>query len=396
MLEPAGAGQPYPRAFLRIAGASLAQHQLGLALSLECQRLICVARGPSSELIALQHGAEAAGLRFNIVTGPQQISGLVTATDELIVITEGLFLQDCETAALLEGSRSVVLALPDDGAVARGFERLDINNASAGLIKIAGSLVERLHELPPDCDVASALTRVALQAGAQMRQVPIDARAADNWMMVRSESDALAIENDWLRARLSLSQPLTLSDRLARIGVLSFGSALLHGGNASGMVGGGVVAALVLSLCAAWLGSPVPALGLTAIGWVLVQATDLLRQTERQAYSVAAPAIPRAELLGWLIDAVLIVICVLGMTEIGLDPIATMEDRIFAPSVLVLMLRVAPQLLPGQIARWVADRGVLALMLGVAAMLGYLGMAVRLMALALVIGCIVLPPRRSN
>ena len=57
MMEPAGSGQAVPRAFLRVGGATLARHQLGLALALECdgrsvQTIEGLARGP--ELHPLQ------------------------------------------------------------------------------------------------------------------------------------------------------------------------------------------------------------------------------------------------------------------------------------------------------------------------------------------------------
>ncbi|VWX52038.1 hypothetical protein [Novosphingobium sp. 9U] len=396
MLEPAGSGQPFPRAFLRIAGASLAQHQLGLALALDCQRLICLARGPSPELIALQHGAESAGLRFHIVAGPQQLSALVTAADELIVVTEGLFADPAQVTPLLEGTRPVVLALPDDGAVAEGFERLDINNAAAGVMRISGALVERLHDLPHDCDATSALTRIALQSGAQMRQVPTDARTGPGWRMVRSEGEALAIETEWLRLRLGRSHAVTLSDRLARVGVLSFGSSLLHGGNASGASSVAALAALVLAIALGCLQLVVPAFVLVAIGWVLARATELLRGAERQAYSVMAPAIPRADVLGWVTDLTLIAVCLLGTGDAtGLAPIP-IGNVLFAPLMLVLMLHLAPRLLNDGLAAWTCDRAALALVLGVAAALGYLDVTVRILAVALTLAAIVLPPRRIN
>lgn len=396
MLEPAGTAQPFPRAFLRIAGATLAQHQLGLALALDCQRLICLARGASPELIALQHGAEAAGMRFHIVERPQQLSALVTATDELIVITEGLFANPVHLPPLLEGPRPVVLSLPDDGAVAEGFERLDINNAAAGVMKIPGSVVERLHDLPPDCDAASALTRVALQAGAQMRQVPPEARVGTSWKMVRGDAEALTIETEWLRERLDITRSATFSDRLARVGVLSFGASLLHAGNASLVATIGAIVAVVLALCSAWLESPVFAFVLVALAWVLVRATELLRRAERQAYSVAVPAIPRAEALGWLVDLGLIAICVMttaaapGLVELPL------ADRLFAPLMLLLMVHLAPRLLFDGLATWMGDRGILALVLAGASALGYLGTAVQVLAVVLAVASIVLPPRRGH
>lgn len=396
MLEPAGTGQPFPRAFLRIAGASLAQHQLGLVLGLNCQRLICLARGTSPELIALQHAAEASDLSFHIVTGPQQLSSLVAANDEVIVFTEGLFADGADLSPLLSEGRAMVLALPDDGAVAEGFERLDINNASAGVMKIPGSLIERLHDLPPDCDTASALTRVALQSGAQMRQIPLELRAGRKWKMVRSEAEALAIESEWLRTRLGESRTLTLSDRLARMAVFSFGPSLLHAGNASVMASIGVMAALAFALVSVWLDASPLAFGLVALAWVLVRATDLLRSAERLAYSVTPPAIPRADVLGWLVDAALVLVTVTAtVPAVGLAQVA-LGDRVFAPLMLILLLHLVPRLLLDRLASWTCDRGALSVLLGVAAALDYLGPAVRLLAVGLTLACIVLPPRRAH
>lgn len=392
MLEPAGTGQPFPRGFLRVGGASLAQHQLGIALALECRRLICIARGNSPELAALQQSAEAAGLRFHVVAGPQQLSSLVTAVDELIVITEGLFVDSANVVPLLDGTRPMVLALPDDGAVAEGFERLDINNAAAGVMRVPGSLVERLHDLPPDCDAVSALTRIALQSGTPMVQVPPEARVG--WRMVRSDGEALAIETEWLRRRLAVPRSASPADRVARVGVLSFGSSLLHAGNASGVASAGALAALALALGTAWLETPVLAFLFAALGWVLVRATELLRGAERQAYGIAAPAIPRADALGWLVDATLVVVCVFALAGPSFLPSVELGHRLFPPLMLVLLLHLSPRFLWDGFAAWTCDRAVIAVLLGIAAALGFLGEAVRLLAVALAVAGILLPPRR--
>lgn len=396
MLEPAGSEQPFPRAFLRIGGASLAQHQLGLALALGCQRVVCIARGQAPELVALQHSAEHAGIRFHVVAGAQQLSALVTATDELIVITEGLFAEPARVAPLLEGSRPVVLALPDDGAVAEGFERLDINNAAAGVMRIPGSLVERLHELPADFDATSALTRIALQAGAQMVQVPAEARGGAGWRMVRSDAEALVTEGEWLRARLVIGRTAAPAERIARTGVLAFGSSLLHAGHASTVTALAAMLALALGLAIAWLGSPGLALANAAFAWVLVRATELLRRAERHAHSVEAPAIPRADALGWIVDIAIIVICVLGTAAApGLPPIGP-EHRIFAPFMLILLVHLVPRLLNDGLAAWTGDRLVLAVLLALAAAMDQLGAAIRVLAVVLALAAIVLPPRRST
>src|SRR5690349_6670669 len=118
MMEPAGVGQPLPRAFLRVGGATLARHQLGIALALECQRVICVAREISPELIALQHEAERAGVRLHVVPGARALAGLVTANDELIVFTEGLLAEPQEAIALLETGHAVLVQPVESGLAA--------------------------------------------------------------------------------------------------------------------------------------------------------------------------------------------------------------------------------------------------------------------------------------
>ena len=106
MMEPAAAGDPTPRAFLRVGGANLARHQLTLALLAKCERIICVAREFSSELVELQHEAERGGARFHVVSGPRGLSGLITATDEVLAIRR--FLQ--------ESSDSPVVATVEQGS----------------------------------------------------------------------------------------------------------------------------------------------------------------------------------------------------------------------------------------------------------------------------------------
>ncbi len=93
MTEPAETGQPLPRAFLRVGGNTIARHQLTLALALDCQRVICIARDLSPDLIALQHAAEDAGVQFHVVPGARALLQLVTGVDELLVLNEGLLVE---------------------------------------------------------------------------------------------------------------------------------------------------------------------------------------------------------------------------------------------------------------------------------------------------------------
>ncbi|MEJ2457563.1 MAG: hypothetical protein P8Y58_05195 [Novosphingobium sp.] len=392
MTEPAGAGQPSPRAFLRIAGASLARHQLGLVLALDCQRVICLARGMSPDLIALQHAAEDTGLQFAIVTSPRQLAGQVTAADELVVVSEGLFVEPAHAAALLEDRKPAVLVQPVEGALAAGYERIDINRASAGLMRVPGQLAERLHELPADCDVASALTRIALQSGVQMREVPAFARTGTDWRMVRSESEAIALENEWLRVRFA-DGPTSAGRAVARLGVISFGSSMLHAGNASNALSAGVLALLAIAGGLGWFGLAPGGFFFAALAWVLAEASRMLRLAERQALGLLPPAIPRVDVLVWLIDMVL---AVLILADTPRFPGELVLSWLSVPAVLLLLLAFVPRVVKRTAARWIGDRLVFGVLLGIASTFGLLLPAVQIASIGLVVTGLLLAGRRPE
>ncbi|MDE2436891.1 MAG: hypothetical protein KGM49_11585, partial [Sphingomonadales bacterium] len=198
MLEMADATTP--RAFLRIGGTTVAQQQLGLALALGCQRVVCVAHGLRAPLIALQHEAERAGVQFHVIAGPRPLLGLVTAQDEVLAFGDGLFASRREAVELLEQGQAV-LVQPIEQGLAGGFERIDINHAAAAAMRIPGRLVDQLAELPTDCDAASALQRIALQGGVRQRSIPSVADGHLFWTLVRSDDEAHAIEPRWIRQR---------------------------------------------------------------------------------------------------------------------------------------------------------------------------------------------------
>ncbi|MDE8654181.1 hypothetical protein [Novosphingobium album (ex Liu et al. 2023)] len=392
MVEPAGAGQPIPRAFLRVAGSTLAQHQLGLTIALDCQRVICIARGTSPELLAVQHRAEDAGQQFHIVTAPAQLAALVTAADDLIVLSEGLLPDPAHAVPLLE-SGPAVLTQPVEGALAEGFERIDINNAAAGAARLPGRLVEQLHELPGDWDVPSALTRIALQSGIPMREVPSAARLGVGWKMIRTETEALGVEHEWLRARIGVSRPGSPGRSLARIGVLSFGPSLLHAGNASTALAAGALLVLAIAAGAAWFDLVAVGFLACAIAWLLAQAAGMLRAAERHAEAIAPPAIPRADALGWAVDAAFMLLAIWG-TQRGPGDLAA--STAFAPVMLLLLLHLVARLFEERLAALVADRALLALVLCAGATIGYLAPLIQILCVGLALAGIVLPARRHG
>ena len=381
MMEPAGAGQPFPRAFLRVAGATIAQHQLGLVLALDCQRVICMARNALPEVIALQHAAEDAGLQFSIATSSRQLAGLVTAADDLVVVSEGLFVDPARTASLFEGQRPVILVQPVEGALAAGYERIDINRASAGLMRIPGQLVDQLHELPGDYDVASALTRIALQSAVEMREVPASARSGAEWRMIRTEGEAYALENEWLRSRFD-NGTATIGRAIARLGVVSFGSSLLHAGNASNALSVGIIVLLAIAAGLGWFGFVPAGFVFATLAWVLTEGSRLLRSVERHAMGQLPPSVPRADVLAWLTDAVFALLILGDTPRFAGQPLLSWCA---APAILILLLGLLPKIVNGAAALWIGDRLVLGLVLALASAAGQLLVTTQLISVGLIL-----------
>jgi hypothetical protein len=392
MMEPAGAGQPAPRGFLRVGGATLARHQLGVALALECQRVICVAREIAPELIALQHEAERAGVRLHVIPGPRALAGLVTANDELIVFTEGLLAAPQEAISLLESGHGV-LVQPIESGLAAGFERIDLNHAAAGVIRIPGRLVEQLADLPADVDIPSALTRIALQAGIAMQPVPTAAREGVRWKLVHNEVEAHAIEGAWIRLHMGEGPLPTPGILLSRLAVLTLGPSLLHAGSGARLVAVGALAVMLLALGAGWSGYGTVALVLCAIAWTIRRAAGLLERVEHDSLSLRKSVVSGEQVLGLLLDLELIAIVVWSAP---LAPWESALSRIFAPFMLLCLVRLLPRvLLRGWIA-WLEDRALLALLLAVAAAIGVLAPAVQVLAAVLAAGALLLSGDRTQ
>ena len=386
MMEPAAAGDPTPRAFLRVGGANLARHQLTLALLAKCERIICVAREFSSELVELQHEAERGGARFHVVSGPRGLSGLITATDEVLAIAEGLLPTTGDALRLLDGPQAVFVQ-PAESGIPAGFERIDLNHAAAGLMLVPGRLVDRLMELPPDSDPGSALLRIALQAGVAQRAVPDEVRLGGHWLMVRNEAEAHAAEDSWMM-RHTADGPLTPGPLLGRWLVRAFGPALLHGGSGSGVVAAMALVLALIGLALAWFGYAAIGLGLTGLGWILRGAAALLAQIQRESLSQRSDYPLRRFAADALFDLVLIMILMMALPVL---PGQMLVERAFAPAVLIGLLRLLPRAYPGGWSEWAEDRLVLVIVLIVLALGRVLAAGVPgLVALLLVAG-LVLP-----
>jgi hypothetical protein len=347
----------------------------------------------SPELIAVQHAAEDSGLQFYVATDARQLSALVTANDELLVIGDGLFVDPARVVPLFESRTPLVLTLPVDGALTAGFERIDLNRAAAGLMRVPGHVAESLHELPVDCDVPSALTRIALQSGITMREVPTGARTGAGWRLVRSEAEAYVAETEWLNEQFTETDGTSPGRSIARFAVLTFGSSLLHAGNASNAMAIAVLAVTVMAAGLGWSGLAWAGFLFAAFASLLVEGVRLLRLAERQAMGQLPPVIPRSDALAWLVDVTMGLLVLAAVPRI---PGESLVSWVFLPAMLMLLLVLVPNLLTGNTAAWLRDRMVLGCALALAALLGQVQVTAEALSIGLVLAALALPMRRKD
>lgn len=387
MLETAASGSHQPRAYLRIGGMTVARQQLSLALALNCERIVCIAHAAAPELADLQQAAEGAGAFFNVISGPRQLIGLVTAIDEVIVIGDGLFVSTPDAAALLEQGPAV-LVQPIEQGLAAGFERIDLNTAGAAAMRIPGRLVERIAELPADCDATSALQRIALQAGVRQRPIPAPIGTALFWTLVRSEEEAHALEPLWIRQRTREDAPLGPSRGIALLAVRGLGPALLHAGSGGKVMAIAAAVLAIFGLGAGWFGFPGIGLGLCGLGWITRETAAMLARIEGDGSAASGPISSRVA-YGWLIDAVMITLATWAAGAV--PPVLPLADRAFPPLVLIGLLRLLPRTLDGRWGAWFADRALVALFLSLTILAGVGAGAIYLACVLLLMLGILLP-----
>ncbi|WP_423142487.1 hypothetical protein ACOYW6_03805 [Parablastomonas sp. CN1-191] len=388
MLDVAGPADPAPRATLGIAGASVARQQVALALALGCERILVLAAPGLPGIDALEQAAVRGGAKLSPVSGAHGVVGGVTAADEVIVLADGLFASTGEAAQMLGGG-AVVLTQPIEQGLAAGFERIDLNNAAAGAMRIPGRLVERLAELPADCDVTSALQRIALQAGVPQHPIPTPGSNGLFWTLVRSEDEAHALEPQWIRQRTRSEVMKGPGHALALAGVRRFGAALLHGGGAWS-VGLGAAALLLMAAGAGGLGAPRIGFVCAALAWLAQQAFALLGRVESDRPSDD----------GWLaegsaivLDIVLVALMVWALpVPVGVP----LWQRLFAPVMLIGLLRLARVIVPTRWTGWLIDRALLAVVLLIADVSGNLAPAIALLALLLVVLGLAMAGRKAR
>lgn len=368
-----------------LAGARLIERQLDVALAAGCETIVCLATHVGREIIDLQHRAEVAGARFIALKEPQKLSGIVSATDELLVFSAGLLPE--EEQVLKHLAKPAVLTFPADTAVTRGYERIDANFAWAGAMMAHGSSVESLAQMPPDVDVPSALLRISLQAG--LRTHPLEVRLLDEniWLREPTAEELAEREKHWIGANADLtpfSAPgLAIAERLAA----RIARDTIH--NRLPQVVGLTAAlfAALASMTATWSWS-VASFGFATLTAALVAMEKVVRRI-----ATAGQVRPRtplvARILQLVIDPLLLFLIALASPE------DTGWLRVFVPAMLLGVLHLGERLSISKWRRSYADRALLALLFVPAAFLGLVQPIAAVLAFGLLITLFITSEPRS-
>lgn len=374
-----------PRAFLELGGRPVIAWQADLVRELGCNRIICLCDGPTPELLALQQAAEADGVKVNLIRGPLQLVGLVSADHELLVLADGLVPDRAIAERLFREGRGVA-TLPAEAGIAAGFERIDAANSWGGVIVARGSIVERLADMPPDSDCVSLILRLALQSGT--RTVALDTAWLNSgqWMLMSNAEQVSARENALLDAHATqvhwTGPGRAIAAKLARRlapGQLERGPAMFGGAFILGSLG--AIGAASQEYV------PVALLLLAFSGFCLATARALGRFKNGLFGREMRPVFDKHG------KDLLDIVAIASLTVPANLPM--LGRRIFLPLVLIGLLRLAERITAPRFQALWGDRIALAVILAAGAWLGVLTETMAVVSLLALAFCLFFKPKAS-
>ena len=336
-------------------------------------------------LAARQH-ATRAGLRFEAIDKPLRLASLVSASDELVVLADGILPDRVALTSSLADQHGVV-AFPADIALPLGFERLDPTRAWSGALRTSGSVINPLLDLPPDCDVASSLLRIALQRGTPIVEGAEQPLNEGSWLRRVTPQSAAASEWNWITRQVQptpfIAPLLAVSERiglrLAQDAVNGRWARVPHIACAVGLFGS--VVALVLGWPTVGLGLLLLASILLAIAGVFDRVSDL--GTVRQTANSLLPAMAAVR------DIALVFLAA---------AIADTEPpwfALFLPIALVALLYLGEVSAAGRLQPLFRDRPIVIGILLVAAIFD-LGLTAQALIISAALACLLIPAIRAT
>ncbi len=154
------------RATLPVAGRTLLERQARLAQSARADPIIVVAHDQPRELADAVNHLRAEGLDVILAAGAAEAAKAVEAGDRLLIIADGVLVDEADVERLLALGAPALLTVPDAFPEDR-FERIDAQSRWAGMAVVSGELLKHTAAMLQDWDLQSTLLRRAVQTGAR-------------------------------------------------------------------------------------------------------------------------------------------------------------------------------------------------------------------------------------
>ncbi|RPF70366.1 hypothetical protein [Aurantiacibacter spongiae] len=337
-----------------VAGRTVAERQLLFANEIGCERVFFHGSGASPASIAARRQAERLGMRFEAFASSHALIAAVGDDDSLLVLQPGLLPEARTALELLRAQGNRVLVVSAGPGAAAGFERIDLDRAWAGAMKVPGRMLDRLRTLPEDAAPVAAILRIALQNRLPEARLQDDILDSGRWSVVANRAAAQARERDWLRTHMGEGKAGAISPYLASTTLMRFGASLLASDRAIPAIAIASVVLLGGAILAATRETPVVAFALLAFASPVV---ELLLEAKRLARAPFGSA-GRWPLLRRLLDLALLATAILAIDGLW-------YREAFPPFVLLAGLILSDRHPATWLTRSIGDRGLVAVLCAV-------------------------------
>lgn len=176
------------RATLQIAGRTLVERQVRLAVAAGAEPVVVVVERVTAALSAALDGLRAEGVTIVLARNAAEAAEAVHITDRVLLVGDGLVAPEAVIARLVALDGPAILVVPDLRVDDR-YERIDAQSRWAGLAMIDGEMLKQTASMLRDWDLQSTLLRRAVQSGA--RQISVRGDAEDELPLVAEASEDL-------------------------------------------------------------------------------------------------------------------------------------------------------------------------------------------------------------
>ncbi|MEA3008425.1 MAG: hypothetical protein QOJ91_117 [Sphingomonadales bacterium] len=176
------------RATLTIAGRTLVERQVRLALAAGAEPIVVVVERVTAALNAALDRLRAEGIALVLARNAEEAAEAVHSRDRILLVGDGLVAPEAVIARLVALDGPAILVVPDLRVDDR-YERIDAQSRWAGLALIDGQMLKQTASMLRDWDLQSTLLRRAVQGGA--RQISVRGEAEDELPLVAESSEDL-------------------------------------------------------------------------------------------------------------------------------------------------------------------------------------------------------------